>query len=51
MSIDDDGWKELHYDIVSGAAGGDPDTYFGAYALLNGGALASFASPIHYFYD
>lgn len=49
--IDNGGWKELHYDIVSGAAGGDPDTYFGAYAQIDGGVLTSFASPIHYFYD
>ncbi|MEO7349676.1 MAG: hypothetical protein ABIW32_07455 [Terrimesophilobacter sp.] len=50
--VDDFGaWISLHYDIKSGVSGGNPDTYYGAYALIDGGVLKSFASPIHYDYD
>lgn len=44
-------WKDLHYDVKSGSYPGDPDTYYGAYALIQGGVLSGFSSPIHYFYD
>lgn len=50
--VDDFGaWINLHYDIKSGVSGGNPDTYYGAGAVIEGGVLKSFASPIHFNYD
>ncbi|GAA3742934.1 hypothetical protein GCM10022239_18010 [Leifsonia bigeumensis] len=43
--------KTLHYDVASGTATGSPDDYWGAIAIMEGGVLTSFSSPIHYFYD
>jgi hypothetical protein len=44
-------WGDLFYDVASGSATGNPDEYYGAYALIRDGALQSFVSPIHYYYD
>lgn len=44
-------WINLDYDAISGTFDGNPDTYYGALAIIKNGALASFASPIHYNYD
>ncbi len=44
-------WKTLHYDVAHGTATGNPDEYWGAVAIIQGGVLASFSSPVYYFYD
>lgn len=50
--LDDYGaWINLNYDVVSGTSGGNPDTYYGAFALIKNGVLDRFAAPIHYNYD
>jgi len=42
---------EVHYDVASGSASGDPSTYYGALALISSGKLASFGSPVFYARD
>lgn len=44
-------WIGLHYDVATGAPATNPDAYYGGYALIEGGILKSFSSPINYEYD
>jgi hypothetical protein len=44
-------WKTLHYDVVRGDPVGTPEEYWGAVAIMQGGVLTSFSSPINYFFD
>lgn len=39
---------DVHYDIVSGSASGDPDQYYGAVAKIIGNRLTLIDSPIYY---
>ncbi len=39
---------DLHYDVASGAADGDPDQYWGAIAQLEDGELRSIGAPVYY---
>ncbi len=43
--------KTLHYDVANGSPTGSMDDYWGAIAIVNGGVLTGFSSPIRYFYD
>jgi len=46
-----EGSSVLAYDVKSGTADGDPDTFYGAVAIVTADVVKSFSSPIHYWYD
>jgi predicted small lipoprotein YifL len=44
-------WTDVHYDVVSGTADGEPADYYGAYAQLEDDELAFVTAPTFYFYE
>lgn len=44
-------WKTVHYDVAHGDPVASPEEYWGAIAVLEGGVLTGFSSPINYFFD
>ncbi|HMM81921.1 MAG TPA: hypothetical protein PJ998_01975 [Terrimesophilobacter sp.] len=50
-NVDYGAWVNLRYHVISGTETGNPDNYYGANAVIQGGVLTSFASPIYFNYD
>ena len=42
---------DLHYDVANGSAKGDPGSYYGGYAEIQGDKMTLISSPDYYFYD
>lgn len=50
-STDYGSWKTIHYDVGDGDPVWSPEEYWGAMAVMQGGVLTSFSSPVNFFYD
>jgi hypothetical protein len=47
-SFSANGEIDLHYDIASGTASGDPNQYYGAQAVIKSGKVVSLDSPLYF---